>query len=141
MRFTGAVSDAEKKLIFAACDIHAMPSVQLGEMIEGFGIVFLEAAAAGKPSICGNIGGQAEAVLDGRTGLVVTATTWSASPARCDRWCGTARCASASDARGWPGPASTTGAPWWRRPCGRSARNEESPAADAGRGASRSTNY
>ena len=48
-----------------------MPSVQLGEMIEGFGIVFLEAAAAGKPSICGNIGGQAEAVLDGRTGLVV----------------------------------------------------------------------
>ncbi len=71
MRFTGAVSDAEKKLIFAACDIHAMPSVQLGEMIEGFGIVFLEAAAAGKPSICGNIGGQAEAVLDGRTGLVV----------------------------------------------------------------------
>ena len=71
VRFTGAVSDAEKKLIFAACDIHAMPSVQLGEMIEGFGIVFLEAAAAGKPSICGNIGGQAEAVLDGRTGLVV----------------------------------------------------------------------
>lgn len=71
VRFTGAVSDSEKKLIFAACDIHAMPSVQLGEMIEGFGIVFLEAAAAGKPSICGNNGGQAEAVLDGRTGVVV----------------------------------------------------------------------
>lgn len=71
VKFTGPVSDEEKKLIFAACDIHAMPSVQSGEMIEGFGIVFLEAAAAGKPSICGNIGGQAEAVLDGKTGLVV----------------------------------------------------------------------
>lgn len=71
VRFAGPVSDPEKKLIFAGCDIHAMPSVQLGEMIEGFGIVFLEAAAAGKPSICGDIGGQAEAVLDGKTGLVV----------------------------------------------------------------------
>jgi phosphatidyl-myo-inositol dimannoside synthase len=48
-----------------------MPSVQLGEMIEGFGIVFLEAAAAGVPSICGNSGGQMEAVRDGETGIVV----------------------------------------------------------------------
>ena len=48
-----------------------MPSIQHGEMIEGFGIVFLEAAAAGVPSICGNVGGQAEAVVRGKTGLVV----------------------------------------------------------------------
>jgi phosphatidylinositol alpha-1,6-mannosyltransferase len=71
VRFTGAVSESEKKLIFASCDIHVMPSIQLGEMIEGFGIVFLEAAAAGKPSICGNVGGQPEAVVNGRTGLVI----------------------------------------------------------------------
>lgn len=71
VRFPGAVTDREKKLIYAASDIHAMPSVQVGEMIEGFGIVFLEAAAAGVPSIGGNTGGQAEAVCDGRTGFVV----------------------------------------------------------------------
>lgn len=71
VKFPGAVSDQDKRLIFAGCDIHAMPSIQIGEMIEGFGIVFLEAAAAGVPSICGNSGGQAEAVLDGKTGLVV----------------------------------------------------------------------
>lgn len=40
-------------------------------MIEGFGIVFLEAAAAGIPSIAGNAGGQPEAVLHGCTGLVI----------------------------------------------------------------------
>jgi phosphatidylinositol alpha-1,6-mannosyltransferase len=71
VRFPGPVSEAEKREIFAAADIHAMPSVQLGEMIEGFGIVFLEAAAAGIPSICGDSGGQREAVRDGVTGLVV----------------------------------------------------------------------
>jgi phosphatidylinositol alpha-1,6-mannosyltransferase len=71
VRFTGAISEEEKKLIFAAADIHVMPSVRAGELIEGFGIVFLEAAAAGKPSICGSDGGQAEAVRDGKTGIVV----------------------------------------------------------------------
>jgi phosphatidylinositol alpha-1,6-mannosyltransferase len=38
---------------------------------EGFGIVFLEAAAAGVPSIAGDSGGAAEAVVDGETGFVV----------------------------------------------------------------------
>jgi phosphatidylinositol alpha-1,6-mannosyltransferase len=71
VRFTGAVPEAEKKLIFGACDIHVMASIQVGEMIEGFGIVFIEAAAAGKPSISGRNGGQAEAVIHDRTGLVV----------------------------------------------------------------------
>jgi phosphatidylinositol alpha-1,6-mannosyltransferase len=38
---------------------------------EGFGIVFLEAAAAGIPQIAGDSGGSAEAVQHGATGLVV----------------------------------------------------------------------
>jgi len=71
VRFPGPVSEAQKRLLFASVDIHAMPSVQIGEMIEGFGIVFLEAAAAGVPSICGDSGGQTEAVRNGETGLVV----------------------------------------------------------------------
>jgi phosphatidyl-myo-inositol dimannoside synthase len=74
VRFVGAVSDREKRLIFAAADIHIMASIQVGPMIEGFGIVFVEAAAAGKPSICGRSGGQAEAVREGVTGLVVDGT-------------------------------------------------------------------
>ncbi len=38
---------------------------------EGFGIVFLEAAAAGVAQVAGDSGGAAEAVLDGETGIVV----------------------------------------------------------------------
>jgi phosphatidylinositol alpha-1,6-mannosyltransferase len=71
VRFTGAVTEQEKRLIYSVSDVYAMPSIQVGEMIEGFGIVFLEAAAAGVPSICGSIGGQPEAVQNGKTGFVV----------------------------------------------------------------------
>jgi phosphatidylinositol alpha-1,6-mannosyltransferase len=38
---------------------------------EGFGIVFVEAAAAGVPQVAGDSGGAAEAVVDGETGYVV----------------------------------------------------------------------
>lgn len=78
VRFLGRISDREKTLVYAASDIHAMPSIQLDEMIEGFGIVFIEAAAAGLPSIAGNTGGQAEAVQDGKTGFVIDGTDLNA---------------------------------------------------------------
>lgn len=78
VRFPGAVSDQEKKQIFASADVHIMPSIQIGEMIEGFGIVFLEAAAAGIPSIAGASGGQSEAVCEGVTGIVVRGESTSA---------------------------------------------------------------
>ena len=41
---------------------------------EGFGIVFLEAAATGVPQVAGDSGGSAEAVVDGETGYVVDPT-------------------------------------------------------------------
>ena len=42
-----------------------------GLEVEGFGNVFVEAAACGKPVVAGDSGGAAEAVQDGETGLVV----------------------------------------------------------------------
>jgi phosphatidylinositol alpha-1,6-mannosyltransferase len=69
--FTGYLSDQKRRDCFAAADIHIMPSVQRGPMIEGFGIVFMEAAAVGIPSISGNVGGQSEAVINDKTGIVV----------------------------------------------------------------------
>lgn len=74
VRFPGYISDRERVLSFAAADIHVQPSIASGSMIEGYGIVFIEAAAAGIPSISGKNGGQAEAVLDGITGLVIDGT-------------------------------------------------------------------
>ena len=69
--FPGVLAEEKKILTYLASNIYAMPSISTGNMIEGFGIVFLEAAAAGIPSICGNNGGQSEAVLNGKTGYVV----------------------------------------------------------------------
>ena len=42
-----------------------------GREAEGFGIVFLEAAACGVPAVAGRSGGSHEAVADGETGFVV----------------------------------------------------------------------
>ncbi|HEX6130894.1 MAG TPA: glycosyltransferase family 4 protein [Actinomycetota bacterium] len=69
----GSVPDAHLPALYAACDVFATPcrSRWGGLEVEGFGIVFLEAAAAGKPSVAGRSGGAAEAVVDGATGLVV----------------------------------------------------------------------
>jgi phosphatidylinositol alpha-1,6-mannosyltransferase len=77
VRLPGAIGELDKRLLLAAADIHLMPAVQVGEMIEGFGIVFLEAAAAGTPSIAGRNGGQSEAVKHRVTGLVIDGTQLS----------------------------------------------------------------
>lgn len=71
VKFLGRISEEEKIKSFCAANIHIMPSIQMGPMIEGFGIVFMEAAAAGLPSIAGNVGGQTEAVIHEKTGLVI----------------------------------------------------------------------
>jgi phosphatidylinositol alpha-1,6-mannosyltransferase len=73
IRFVGAASDADLPAYYAAADVFSTPcrSRWGGLEVEGFGIVFLEAAAAGIACVAGNSGGAAEAVVDGETGLVV----------------------------------------------------------------------
>ena len=69
----GALSDDELPRLIGAADIFVMACRNrwLGLEQEGFGIVFLEAAASGVPQVAGRSGGAGEAVLDGETGLVV----------------------------------------------------------------------
>ncbi|MFW5869272.1 MAG: glycosyltransferase family 4 protein [Planctomycetota bacterium] len=71
VRLLGRVSDEQLVGLFRSADVFALPGITSKTQFEGFGIVFLEAAAAGVPSICGNAGGSPEAVIDGETGLVV----------------------------------------------------------------------
>jgi phosphatidyl-myo-inositol dimannoside synthase len=70
--FAGQVADEELPAYYAACDVFAMPcrSRWAGLEVEGFGIVFLEAAASGKPVVAGRSGGAEEAVVDQETGLL-----------------------------------------------------------------------
>jgi phosphatidylinositol alpha-1,6-mannosyltransferase len=69
----GRVDDAVLPALYGAADVFAMPCRDRwgGLEAEGYGIVFLEAAACGVPAVAGRSGGSAEAVLDGETGFVV----------------------------------------------------------------------
>jgi len=73
VRLLGGVSDDDLPRLVGAADVFAMlcRNRWLDLEQEGFGIVFLEAAAAGVPQVAGNSGGAGEAVLDGLTGRVV----------------------------------------------------------------------
>jgi phosphatidylinositol alpha-1,6-mannosyltransferase len=69
--FAGRIPEGALGDLYAACDVFVMPSRRVGSNVEGFGIVALEAAAAGRPVVGGASGGVADAVEDGVTGRLV----------------------------------------------------------------------
>jgi phosphatidylinositol alpha-1,6-mannosyltransferase len=73
VHFTGAVGDAERDRWLREAHVFAMPSRLPADGLagEGFGIVYLEAGLRGLPVVAGAVGGALDAVLDGRTGLLV----------------------------------------------------------------------
>ena len=71
----GVVSDADMPRWINTCDVFAMPNREINGDNEGFGMVFIEAAACGKPVLAGKAGGTGAAVLDGVTGLRVDGTS------------------------------------------------------------------
>lgn len=72
-RLLGRVADDDLPSLYGAADVFAMccRTRWAGLEPEGFGIVFLEAAACGVPQVAGDSGGAADAVVDGETGIVV----------------------------------------------------------------------
>jgi phosphatidylinositol alpha-1,6-mannosyltransferase len=73
IRFLGAVPDEQRDAWLRRAHLLAMPSrlPARGFAGEGFGIVYLEAGAYGKPVVAGAVGGATDAVLDNETGLLV----------------------------------------------------------------------
>ena len=72
VRFSGRVSDEDLNGYYNACEFFIMPSREIPEEghVEGFGIVYLEANACAKPVLGGRSGGVAEAIEEGKTGLL-----------------------------------------------------------------------
>jgi len=73
VHLTGALVDSAVQEWLQAADLFASPcrSRWAGMEVEGFGIVFAEAALCGLPVIAGRSGGAPEAVIEGDTGMVV----------------------------------------------------------------------
>ena len=70
----GHVSDDDLPRWYNACDVFIMPNREINGDTEGFGMVFIEAAACGKPAIAGQAGGTGAAVVDEVTGFRVDGT-------------------------------------------------------------------
>jgi phosphatidylinositol alpha-1,6-mannosyltransferase len=74
VKFTGYVSDDQLCDMYNLCDVFIMANQEQEDGdIEGFGMVFLEANAVGKPVIAGSSGGTADSVVEGVTGYRVNA--------------------------------------------------------------------
>ena len=71
VRFLGAVPPDDLRRALRAADCFVLTPREIGGEVEGFGIVYLEAAAAGLTSIGSRSGGVPEAVLDHETGILV----------------------------------------------------------------------
>ncbi len=67
----GSVDDARRDLLFAGADLFVMPNVDVPGDMEGFGLVAIEAAAAGALVVASELEGIRDAVIDGETGVLV----------------------------------------------------------------------
>jgi phosphatidylinositol alpha-1,6-mannosyltransferase len=70
VKFCGRVSDGERSALLQKADLFAMPCRAVGNSVEGFGIVYIEAAMFELPSLAGRAGGAGDAVIDGQTGIL-----------------------------------------------------------------------
>ncbi|MDQ8729765.1 glycosyltransferase family 4 protein [Bradyrhizobium sp. LHD-71] len=75
IRRLGVLADTEIRNLYGACDFFCLTGVpDPSGRVEGFGLVYLEAAAASLPSVATRVGGVADAVLADLTGLLVEPT-------------------------------------------------------------------
>jgi glycosyltransferase involved in cell wall biosynthesis len=71
IKFVGRKIGSELANYYNLCDFFILMSRDLKDIIESFGIVYIEASYFGKPVIAGKSGGTADAVVDGKTGYII----------------------------------------------------------------------
>ena len=75
VKFLGSVTEDELRGAYARAWCFALPVRNIDDDVEGFGIVYLEAAMASLPSVGGIDSGAADAIENGTTGLLVDGTS------------------------------------------------------------------
>jgi phosphatidylinositol alpha-1,6-mannosyltransferase len=72
VRFPGYMNDEDLAALYQLCGLFVLPtgSAKHGQ-VEGFGLVFAEADAYGKPAIAGRSGGTVDAIIDRKTGILI----------------------------------------------------------------------
>ena len=69
VKLIGIIDSVQKTALYESADLFVLASREVKDDMEGFGLVFLEAALSGLPAVSGNRGGVLEVVEDGVTGL------------------------------------------------------------------------
>jgi glycosyltransferase involved in cell wall biosynthesis len=71
VRFVGTLEQDTLRALYHRADLFTLPGEPHPSRVEGFGLVFLEAAAQGTPSLATELGGIPEAIAHESTGIVV----------------------------------------------------------------------
>lgn len=80
IRFLGRCDEDDLHAAYQAANVHVFPVLSIPGDVEGFGMVALEAAAHGLPTVAFDVGGISDAVQSGVTGALVR-------PSRYDEFC------------------------------------------------------
>lgn len=108
IRFLSRCDDAMLHAAYFAADVHVFPVIDTPGDVEGFGMVAIEAAAHGLPTVGFATGGVPDAVVDATTGSLVAPGDYRAFGSQVLRWLALRdrpavreRCAAAATAYGW----------------------------------------
>jgi phosphatidylinositol alpha-1,6-mannosyltransferase len=78
LRFLGKIPDDELETAYSAADVHVFPVREIPGDPEGFGMVAVEAAAHGLPTVAFATGGVVDAVAEGKSGYLVQSGDYAA---------------------------------------------------------------
>ncbi|MES9902466.1 MAG: glycosyltransferase family 4 protein [Sedimenticola sp.] len=70
VHFLGRITEEEKAALLSRADAFVMPTRRTGNSVEGYGIVYIEAGWYGTPSLASRNSGAADAVIEGKTGML-----------------------------------------------------------------------
>ncbi|RFF27649.1 MULTISPECIES: glycosyltransferase family 4 protein [unclassified Wenzhouxiangella] len=84
--FLGKIDDEALRMAYCASSIHVFPVLELSGDMEGFGMVAIEAAAHGLPTIAFQTGGVSDSVRDGVSGSLIPPGEYDQFARHCCQW-------------------------------------------------------